>query len=101
MYVSHFPVVLKNLFNNLCTGYSNLSFLVPLVEVMTKTDARSRPTANEAFALFNNLLLQQGRLSLHWLLLESNLTKSDRIHRNLLSVLYLCRRFFRRLASEW
>ncbi|KLO08628.1 hypothetical protein SCHPADRAFT_916894 [Schizopora paradoxa] len=93
--------ILGNVYRTTLTNiYSNLSFLLPLVDEMTRTQPHNRPSAPEALAMFNSIIKQQSRISMHWLLLESNLTKSDRRRRGIRSILRLSGRIFIRLASE-
>jgi len=93
--------ILGNLYRNAFTNvYSNVSFLLPLVTEMTRTDPHNRPSAAEALEIFNRDLRRQSRLSLRWLLLESSLTRSDRRNRNFLSIMRLCGRFFKYLITS-
>ncbi|KLO08634.1 hypothetical protein SCHPADRAFT_944281 [Schizopora paradoxa] len=77
--------------------YSNLSFLEPLSHEMTKPAPRSRPTAEESLAAFHDIVQEQNRISLRWMLLESNITRSVRLKRHLHSMRREISRFAKRI----
>jgi len=77
--------------------YSNLSFLEPLAQEMTKSGPRSRPSAEESLSHFHNLLRQQRKTSLRWMLLEPDIKRPERIRRHLRSLAREIRRFAKNL----
>ncbi|EJC99794.1 uncharacterized protein FOMMEDRAFT_127977 [Fomitiporia mediterranea MF3/22] len=46
--------------------YTNLGFLTPLVDAMTRKDPKSRPTIDEAMELFENIISRQRKYTLTW-----------------------------------
>jgi len=90
--------ILGNVYRTCLTDvYTNLSFLAPLSYEMTKLGPRGRPSAEESLFHFHNLLRQQRRVSLRWMLLEPNIKRSERVRRHLRSLTHEIRRFVRNL----
>jgi len=90
--------ILGNVYKTCFTEiYGNLSFLKPLVYEMTKLSPRERYTAEESLELFHGLVRTQRRPSLRWMLLESDISSSQRVSRNVHSIV----REIRRLAKKF
>jgi len=86
--------ILGNVYKKCLLGkYTNLSFLKPLVYEMTKMGPRTRPTAKESLSHFRYMVRQQWQVSLRWMLLESDMTRSERVRRGLSSLVREIRRF--------
>lgn len=79
--------------------YTNLSFLEPLVYEMTKMTPRTRPTAKESLSIFRYIVRHQRQVSLRWMLLEPDITESERVRRCVRSLVREIRRFAKKLIG--
>ncbi len=64
---------------------------------MTKLGPRGRPSAEESLSHFHNLLRQQRKTSLRWMLLEPDIKRSERVRRHLRSLTREIHRFVKNL----
>ncbi|KAL5513749.1 hypothetical protein ACEPAH_4149 [Sanghuangporus vaninii] len=63
---------------NFLEKYSNVQFLIPLVESMTRKDPSQRPKADEALRQLEELVSQRSEFSLRWRLLKPDVGRISR-----------------------
>lgn len=73
--------------------YSNLRFLDRLVSQMTNLEPGARPTAEEALALFEELVQKRSKMSLSWRLQPTDESLSVTLRQDAQIALHMCGQF--------